>query len=448
MSRGAVFTAFLSGLLCLSGLANDHLSAANAPFRVSLSVSPFAELLLKSGIVYTDGKTKATTVEELQRMFVAHGATEVYARVATLRETTPGFGDHSLNRGLMRARLAKSLGLPFNPEIGLFKAYGDVRCQPPPDFREYGELKVPGPWMSLTIEQMLPILRAYGALVAKAILDTGVRVNVWDLGNEVDFGVAGVSPQPMPGGCDDSEGKVNWYKPPDQVDAEIGKTSVIELLKLSETDRIAWLQTHVWRHEGRIFAAAADGIRSVDPNAKFSTHVSGILAVRPKEAVAFFTSMKEGGYLPDQLGFSFYPSSTPNPPDRLEAFKQTILAVNLELNRPVFIAEFAYPSAEKAAMEGPFAYWNHALQGYPLTPAGQAAILRDLTEWGIAHSVSGIRPWAPDTAIAGWSSFALFEAKGKVATARPGLDAIEEGLRSSKAVDRIGPPVHAEAEAN
>jgi arabinogalactan endo-1,4-beta-galactosidase len=417
---------------CAADSDSPSLSAGPTPFRVAISVSPFTELLLSTGIVYSDGKATAKTVGELQKMFVAHGANEVYARIATSRAKTPGFGDHSLDRGLMRARLAKSLGLPFNPELGLFKVYGDVRCQPAPDFSEYPELKMPEAWTSLTIDQMLPILRSYGAIVAKMILDTGVRVRTWDLGNEVDFGVAGVSPQPMPGGCDDLGSGSKWYQPPDRVDPEIGKMSVLSLLKLPDAERLEWLRTHVWPYEARIFAAVAEGIRSVDPTARFSTHVSGVLAVRPIEAESFFKSMKDGGYLPDELGFSFYPTSTSEPTDRLQAFKQTVTAVHSAFGRLVFIAEFAYPASEKAAQEGPFASWNNALENYPLTPDGQAKILRDLASWGIAHGVSGIRPWGPDTAVAGWSSFALFDLNGKTATARPGLSAISEGISRGK----------------
>ena len=408
-----------------------HSPSGGAAFRVAVSVSPFTEILFSSGIVYTDGKLTAKTVEELQQMFVAHGANEVYARIATSRKKTPGFGDHSLDRGLMRARMAKSLGLPFNPEIGLFKIYGDVRCQPSPDFSEYPEIKVPGPWTSLTNDQMLPVLRSYGAIVAKLILDTGVTVRIWDLGNEVDFGVAGLSTQPMPAGCDELTGP-GWYQPPDRVDPEIGKKAVLDLLKLSATDRLAWLRAHVWPYEARMFAAVADGIRSVDPSARFSTHVSGVLAVRSSEALSFFKAMKEGGYLPDELGFSFYPTSTNEPADRLQAFKQTVTAVHTALDRPVFIAEFAYPAAEKAATEGPFASWNNALDHYPLTPRGQADILRDLATWGIKNGVSGIRPWAPELTVSAWDSFTLFKLNGKIATALPGLSAIVEGARQQQ----------------
>ena len=50
---------------------------------------------------------------------------------------------------------------------------------------------LPGPWNTLTLEQMERALRQYGALVARQLLGTGVRVNYRDLGNEVDWGVAG-----------------------------------------------------------------------------------------------------------------------------------------------------------------------------------------------------------------------------------------------------------------
>ncbi len=63
----------------------------------------------------------------MQKMMVAHGANEVSARIGTLRSFQLGNGDHSVTRGLELARMAKELGLPFNPEIGLFRSYGDPR---------------------------------------------------------------------------------------------------------------------------------------------------------------------------------------------------------------------------------------------------------------------------------------------------------------------------------
>src|SRR5215475_6691435 len=75
-------------------------------FRVSLSVSPFVETVLKTGTRFTDGTLTATSAEELQRLFVSHGANEVYARISTRQSLVRGAGDHTMNRGLERARMA------------------------------------------------------------------------------------------------------------------------------------------------------------------------------------------------------------------------------------------------------------------------------------------------------------------------------------------------------
>jgi arabinogalactan endo-1,4-beta-galactosidase len=330
-----------------------------------------------------------------------------------------GFGDHTLQRGLERARLARKLDLPFNPELGLWRDYGDVQCQPAPDFADYPGIKVPeAPWTSLTLEQMLPVLRSYGALVAREILATGVKVNVWDIGNEVDFGIAGVATPPLGKACDETGG-AGWYTPPDAIDPEIGKTPAVSLLQKPEAERIAWLQKHVWPPEARIFAAVAEGIRSVAPEARFSTHLSGIAAQLPATGVAFYRTMRDGGFLPDEIGFSFYPTSSPRPPQRLEAFKTTIAAVRKALDRPVFVAEFGYPAARMT--EGAFANWNYAADKYPLTPEGQASFYRDFVRWAESAGVTGIRPWAPDLPMPGWEPFSFFKLAGKVATARPAL---------------------------
>lgn len=422
----AVFAVSALGMIgaCLS---QEHPSAKD--FRISISVSSFTELRFRNGTIFTDAKIIAKNPEELQRMFTHHGANEVYARIATTQKYRTGFGDHSMNRGLERARMAKALDLPFNPELGLFNIYGDVRCQPPPDFSDYPEIKVPGLWTTLTLNQMLPVLRQYGMLAARQVLSTGVKVRIWDLGNEVEFGTAGVAVQPMPGGCDDTAGGRGWYKAPDGIDPAIGHMSAMKLMQMPEARRIEWLQSHLWPHEARILAAVAEGIRSVDPKARFSTHVSGITSVAPAQAVAFFKAMRDGGFAADELGASYYPTSSANPPDRLQAFKNMATSVQRELRRPVFVAEFGYPSRK---MESGF-IWNDAVKGYPLSPEGQASFIRDLVAWGAGTGVlSGIRPWAPDLAGTPWGPMSFFEFDGNTATARPALNAIMEGAHNPR----------------
>ena len=405
--RGAVRLIALSAALCV---------LCSAQFRVSVSVSPFTESVFARGVVYTDGELTARDPGQLQRLFVKYGANEVYARIATTRRYTTGSGDHSLTRGLDRARLAAAVHLPFNPELGLFNIYGDVRCQPAPDFSDDPDLKPPATWTSLRIDQMQPILSRYAAKTAREILATGVKVRIWDLGNEVDFGVAGVAVHPLAGGCDDTAGGAGWYRPPDQVDTAIGKMSVADLMRLPEAKRITWLEQHLWPHMAKLFAAVVRGIRAADPDARFSTHLSGMSATRSAQAVAFFRAMRDGGYAPDELGLSCYPSSSGEP---LEDFQKTVAALREKLGRPVFVAEFAYSS--RPITGGPFKDWNHPLKGYPLTPEGQADIYRALVQWGKTNGLSGIRPWAPDFAAPGWGPMSLFTMTPKTATAAPAL---------------------------
>ena len=394
-------------------------------FRASLSVSPYAEMVTRKGMIFTDGRIRAQTTEQLERLFQAHGGTEVYSRVATRQRSQPGNGDYSLDRALERAVLAKALGLPFNPELGLFSIYGDIRGQPAPDFSDDTSIPLFGDWNTATVKQMVPILTAYGTNVARVILATGVRVSVWDIGNEVDFGVAGVAVRPInlelfrdvPGG----------YQPPNEIDPEIGRMSDETLLKMPETDRIEWLRTHLWPAEAKLLAAVAAGIRAVDPAARFSTHLSGHAALAPAFALAFFAAMREGGYQVDECGLSYFPTSSWSPADRLQAFKDTVTLLYKGLGCPVFISEYGYPAG---FMSEPFP-WNAVVPQYPQTSAGQAAFTHDLVAWGISTGMlSGIRPWAPELANFTWRPMAFFSAKGRLATANPALDAISNAMRS------------------
>jgi len=395
--------------------------AGTSPFRIALSISPFSKTVLAAGVQFTDGTTTATTLTDLERLYVAHGANELYVRVATEQANPAGSAsDHSLANAVATAALARSLGLPLDPELGLWADYGDITCQPPPDFSGYPGITVPGPWNTLTIDQMVPVLRAYGAYMAHTFLDAGTHVSIWDLGNEIDFGTAGVSPK---GTC------AAWVAP-DGVDPAIGMTSVADLLTMTEADRESWLGTHIWPREAKLLAAVADGVRSVDPNARFATHVSGVSAQNAALGVAFYRAMDAGGFHADEIGFSWYPSSTAAA-GRVAAFRATMDAVRATFARPIFIAELAYPAGPIGG--GAYDSWVNALPPYPVSPAGQAQFLTDLSSYAVASGISGIRYWAPDVVVPGWGGLAIFSISGATATANPAIDAIVHGIATPNA---------------
>ena len=380
-------------------------------FRNSLSVSPLAEHMFYQGLTFTDGTRTATNVKELQQLFDAHGATEMFARIGTLKVT--GGLESGWARGLERARLAATLDLPFNPELGLFAAYGDsMTYQQPPDFRDYPEIVLPGPWFTLTIDQMATALRQYGKAAATQILATGVHVNYWDLGNEVDFGVAGVTTRPPTS---------EPYTAPDTVDPAIGRTSSMELMSMTETDRIAWSNAHLYPYLGKLLAAARDGIRSVDPTARFSTHIAGAGAWSETTWTAFWDAMAAQGYTPDVFGVSVYPSGPP-PVDASDPFgpsRAGAAALYAKYHRPTFVAEWGYPSAATTLDA-----YNRPIAGYPFDTAHQAQIVRDFVADGVQDGwLSGMRPWAPDAAMGAWGPLSAFTVNGTTATAKPAIDA-------------------------
>lgn len=400
-------------------------NAPLVPFRTSLSVGPLTEATLRATTL-TDGDYTATTRAELQKLFMRHGATEVYARIA-MRKFAPQKeapdAEHGWAHGLESARLARDLGLPFNPELGLWASYGDGGTyQQPPDFCDYPSIQLPGPWLSLKLEQMLPPLRQYGALIARQILQTGVYVNVWDIGNEVESGIAGVTVRPI--------APTESYQAPDMVDPAIGTMSVLQLMKMSESDQIAWCTAHIWPHVGRLIAATAEGIRSVDSHARFSTHIAPVGHKTPAVHLAFWRIMKESGYLPDQCGFSYYAGmgkSLGGPEDTFEWFKQTATALKAEFGRQVFIAEGGIASGK---MPPPFIF-NDPVADYPTSNAGQHDFNRDLIAWGVKSGcLAGYRPWAVEYCTKpGWAPMSWFTASSnKLAKAKPALSCFEEAL--------------------
>jgi hypothetical protein len=142
-------------------------------------------------------------------------------------------------------------------------------------------------------------------------------------------------------------------------------------------------------------------VRSVDPDARFSTHTSGLAAVFPEVVVPFFETIRKTGFPVEECATSYYPTSHPG--QRLELLKKTIDA----LGEPLYLAEFGYPAEPMPPGSFP---WSHAVEGYPLSEEGQAAFYRDLRA---LPGMSGIRWWAPDFCFEGWGPMSFFTTGGE-----------------------------------
>ncbi len=387
------------------------------PFRMVLSVSPFTETAFENGYTYEYDGRQIETIEDLEKLYIEKGATEMYVRIATKRhvtdeDITDGEPDtnanvHTFDQAIELCKLAAKLDIPINPEVMCAYTYMDMEKQQAPRFDEYPEiyaLQNGKDWSELTLDEINVVLEAYAKFLATQILSTGCRVDNWNLGNEANFGFAGVSLG--------LETAVN-PKLADQSDF------MRYLLPLFNP---GWLEDNIWKYNASEFAAVKRGILaaydelSIDSSdVKFSTHIATVV-MTPDASARYFNCMKANGYDVDTAGISFYPSAPSMYLDSMILFKKTVMAINNKCGLPVFIGEFSYPSGE---MSGAFAGWNKVVNGYPNTEEGQAAMYRDVVEWGKTHGVIGIRYWAAD--YEDWGTMGLFSFDNKHGVPKAGL---------------------------
>ena len=381
-------------------------------FRMALSVSPFTATNFKNGYTYEYEDRQITNIEELEQLYIDKGATEMYVRIATKRhvtdkDETDGVKDtnanvHTFDQAMELCRLAAKLNIPINPEVMCAYTYMDMENQQAPRFDEYPEiyaLQNGKAWSELSLAEINNVLYEYGRFLATEILKTGATVKNWNLGNEANFGFAGVSL-----GLETA------------VNPKLSKQADF-MRYIYPTFNCKWLEKNLWQYNAKEFAAikagilaAYDDLKIDSSKVKFSTHIATVV-MTPKACTRYFNCMKENGYDLDTAGISFYPSAPSMYKDSMLLFKKTVMAINNKCDLPVFVGEFSYPSGE---MSGPFAGWNKETKGYANSEEGQSEIYNDVLDWGKSHGVIGVRYWAAD--YEDWGSMGMFSFKDKHGT--------------------------------
>ena len=400
------------------------------PFRVALSLSPFSLKQFQEGYSFVVGDRTATTPKELQEIYCDLGSTEMYVRLATKRHvtynadgtldnTTDGNADenanvHTFDQVMQTCRIAAELNIPINPEVMCAYIYMDMDGTQAPRFYEedYPELYAKPEfynimhdrkWEELSLEEICTVLEMYGEFVADSILATGCTVNDWNIGNEANFGFAGIG-----------------IGTPNSFDQKLAKAGQLKRY-MSSLFGLRWLKKHVWNYEAQTLAAVKRGILNAYQHypemdaskVKFSTHIATVTST-PRATASFFTYMAEHGYAVETAGISYYPSAPAMSTNKKKMLTKTVTRINKKCGVPVFIGEFSYPSQE---MVGPFAGWNKQLKGYQKDQQGQADIYKDVIAWGKDHGLIGIRYWAPDYE-GEWYPMSMFEFEDKVGTAK------------------------------
>jgi arabinogalactan endo-1,4-beta-galactosidase len=297
------------------------------------------------------------------RTLAAAGANSFRVRLWTGDE-----GMNGLKYATETARRAQVAGLKPYLVIFLSDNWADFVKQP-----------VPKIWKDLSYDDKVAAVEAYAERVTRHFKDAGVPIELFEIGNEIDFGICG-------------EFEEEWPK------------------RVS----LDYMRQRIWPRMAPILAAAQRGVKTAQPQAKFILHLTQW--DNTAYCTAFWKFMTDHGVSLDHPGLSYFPTNHPKPGQRSLAFlQQQLEAFHAATGKPLILCEYAFPSL--AEFPGQFADWNKPIEGYPLDPAGQAKWLADfLAAARASKSLAGAFYWSPEWYASEadmWKAFALFDDQGK-----------------------------------
>ena len=261
-------------------------------------------------------------------------------------------------------RRAAEAGL--NPYLVLFLSddWADLMKQPTPAI-----------WRGLSFSNRVSAVCAYSENVVRCFRKSGLRSHLYEIGNEIDYGVCGVFP-----------GKGTRKNP-------------------------VALSRHVWPRAAEIIRSCQTGVLQADSEAKFLLHIAHWWDAA--FCVAFFRFMMEQGIQLEYAGLSYFPSSNIGGSLQMEQFGAVVYRLAQSVARPVIVAETAYPRTRE--FRGQFARWRYEVPGYPLTPEGQHLWVQDFLAYCNRHpDIHALYYWSPEWYGEGmWKAFALFDEEGQ-----------------------------------
>jgi len=244
---------------------------------------------------------------------------------------------------------------------------------------------LPAVWKDVDEPAKLAAIETYAERVTKHFIDAGINIELFEIGNEIDFGICGVFEEA-------------W---PNRVSVE-------------------YMRAKIWPRMIPIINAAQRGVKKAQPNAKFILHLAQW--AKADWCTAFWQTMLAGGVQLDYPGLSYFPTSANDEKTRPLAFLHTqVDTIYAALKKPVVICESGYPSA--ATFPGQFADWNKPVPGFTLDPAGQQKWVADYLASARANEhLAGAFYWSPEWYASDlWSEFALFDSAGKAKPAMKSL---------------------------
>jgi arabinogalactan endo-1,4-beta-galactosidase len=219
-------------------------------------------------------------------------------------------------------------------------------------------------WEGLSDTELASRVELHGAQVASYYKSLGLAIEVFEIGNELDFGVCGIT--------------LNQLQIPAGIDP---------------VNNPAWLRDNLWARGAPILQAAIRGVRSVYPDSKILLHVAGFgYSTDDIAASGFFQSMKDLGVNFDIAGLSFPYMFGGGKQLAQPYFSQPEFAHALDriaaFGKPIQVVEFSYPADPAGATQTPAAI-------YPFSPDGQARYVQDFAN-AVRGKVQAIHYFYPD----------------------------------------------------
>ncbi len=227
-----------------------------------------------------------------------------------------------------------------------------------------GQQPLAAAWAGLTPTQLAAAVQQSAADTASYYHSLGLNIEVFEIGNEIDFGVCGIylgTTVPIPPGVD-------------------------------PVNTPSWMEENIWGPSAPLLRAAISGVLAVYPNAKILLHIAGVGYSRGDiAAYSFFQSMVRLGVPFDIAGLSYpYMFSGGDVPQPYFAQADFLSALDsiAAVGKPIQIVEFDYPA-------GPAGITKTPSPSYPFTPAGQANFVQDFAN-AINGRVEGLWYWYAD----------------------------------------------------
>lgn len=219
----------------------------------------------------------------------------------------------------------------------------------------------PAAWSQLSDAGLAAQVETYARESAHHFKTRGLEIELFELGNECDFGLCGYSLPTPPQG-------IVWQENPQ------------------------WMYDALWSKYVPLYNAAIRGVRSVYPNTAFALHISGFgYSSKNVLAKAFFDLMRDAGvdFQVASLSYPYIHAGMPRVPQPYFAQTEFLSALDhIRLSgKRVHVTEFGYP----AAPEG-----NDAAGApYPFTADGQAEFLSTYAQ-ALRGRVERVNYWSPD----------------------------------------------------